>query len=599
MAHEKVHVICENLCLEEGMTKAEIESRFATKQSVEGLASGSPKGVYASINALKTANPDTGVYIVSADGHIYSWTKNSTSDPVDLGVYQAAEDSETVSIIKENVIQLGDELGYIFPTWLKQRISSSGVISNSDKYILTDGFLNNIGEIVNITINNSLVHGIVTYYYSDGSFYKKSSAFTGSTQLLPQYKAKLELYYDTTATVITSHIVECIEATKITIDGKRIDDKIENINDNIEEINNDIEEINDRIDNIGVNIIPDYWQSEIDSKVNEIKSLIYNQGEKTNVSAFMISSDNHYNSNSGVSPKLMKYIQEKLSINLHVNCGDLIEDTSTHDGNLTRIKTAMDNFINSTDKILSTQGNHDNGATVARNGVIAYSRLVTDTEWRMRTTNRITNQPNMKFYKNGKAFYYDDVVQKIRFISIDAFENREYTVVDGNITAQTFATMTDDQVEFIRSAFNNTPNDYSVITFSHIAIKGPIVNNQNIEIYNNTLNKSTNLLNIISTFKNDGGKYICHICGHLHHDFLTMTDGITEVNMLNDGTHYREASYWNSVASAETLQIIGNSPQKVLGTTNECAFDVCIINHDTQTVKLIRIGAGNDREFTY
>lgn len=83
MAHEKVHVICENLCLEEGMTKGEIERLVGT------VASGSPKGVYATAEALKTANPETGVYIVTSNGHIYSWTKNSTSDPIDLGVYQA------------------------------------------------------------------------------------------------------------------------------------------------------------------------------------------------------------------------------------------------------------------------------------------------------------------------------------------------------------------------------------------------------------------------------------------------------------------------------------------------------------------------------
>ena len=42
------------------------------KQSIRGLASGSPKNVYATVTALTEANPDTGVYIVTANGHIYS-----------------------------------------------------------------------------------------------------------------------------------------------------------------------------------------------------------------------------------------------------------------------------------------------------------------------------------------------------------------------------------------------------------------------------------------------------------------------------------------------------------------------------------------------
>lgn len=39
---------------------------------INSLASGSPKGTYATTTALVSANPDTGVYIVTADGHIYS-----------------------------------------------------------------------------------------------------------------------------------------------------------------------------------------------------------------------------------------------------------------------------------------------------------------------------------------------------------------------------------------------------------------------------------------------------------------------------------------------------------------------------------------------
>lgn len=61
----------------------------AIETTVNSLASGSPKGVYTDSAALKAANPDTGVYIATSNGHIYSWTKNQSGDPIDLGVYQA------------------------------------------------------------------------------------------------------------------------------------------------------------------------------------------------------------------------------------------------------------------------------------------------------------------------------------------------------------------------------------------------------------------------------------------------------------------------------------------------------------------------------
>lgn len=81
---------------------------------VESLASGSPKGVYATTAALISANPETGVYIVTTDGHIYSWTHGG-STPVDLGVYQATgidNNSITSSMLKNNIVtysKIGDK----------------------------------------------------------------------------------------------------------------------------------------------------------------------------------------------------------------------------------------------------------------------------------------------------------------------------------------------------------------------------------------------------------------------------------------------------------------------------------------------------------
>lgn len=77
------------------------------QNEINSLASGSPKGVYATISALKSANPNTGVYIVQSNGHIYSWTKNQSEDPIDLGVYQSTSidinDPVIAGIIKDNV----------------------------------------------------------------------------------------------------------------------------------------------------------------------------------------------------------------------------------------------------------------------------------------------------------------------------------------------------------------------------------------------------------------------------------------------------------------------------------------------------------------
>ena len=38
---------------------------------------------------------------------------------------------------------------------------------------------------------------------------------------------------------------------------------------------------------------------------------------------------------------------------------------------------------------------------------------------------------------------------------------------------------------------------------------------------------------------------------------------------------------------------------RTLGTINEGAYDVYVVNKNTRTINITRIGAGFDREFTY
>ena len=69
------------------------DNNTSLSNQIKSLSSGSPKGSYATVSALKSANPETGVYVIQENGHLYSWTKNA-NDAIDLGVYQATEIGE-------------------------------------------------------------------------------------------------------------------------------------------------------------------------------------------------------------------------------------------------------------------------------------------------------------------------------------------------------------------------------------------------------------------------------------------------------------------------------------------------------------------------
>jgi lysophospholipase L1-like esterase len=88
---------------------AEKEELKILQSQINNLASGSPKGVYETTSALAEANPETGVYIISVDGHVYSWTKDSEEEPIDLGVYQStgiANNSVSYDTLTEDIKQI-------------------------------------------------------------------------------------------------------------------------------------------------------------------------------------------------------------------------------------------------------------------------------------------------------------------------------------------------------------------------------------------------------------------------------------------------------------------------------------------------------------
>lgn len=78
---------------------------------INSVASGSPAGVYSTVSALTTADPDhSKIYVVSADGHWYYYGNSQWNDG---GVYQATEDSETINQLQEDVSKIKRQLDIV------------------------------------------------------------------------------------------------------------------------------------------------------------------------------------------------------------------------------------------------------------------------------------------------------------------------------------------------------------------------------------------------------------------------------------------------------------------------------------------------------
>ena len=176
----------------------EIKSETSYLQNqINSLASGSPKGTYTNATAIKTANPDTGVYIAQDNGHIYSWTKNSSDDPIDLGVYQGTSISETDPIIKEINLNL-DNLNDKYYHKIKL-LFRAGTINNTGGDSSNTSYLNNSCRSEYIYarkgsyINTNTVECLV-YFFDSSLTYQKREFINGKYYFDEDTLIRIRLY---------------------------------------------------------------------------------------------------------------------------------------------------------------------------------------------------------------------------------------------------------------------------------------------------------------------------------------------------------------------------------------------------------------------
>ena len=345
--------------------------------------------------------------------------------------------------------------------------------------------------------------------------------------------------------------------------------------------------------------VPEYWQENISNKEKEIKDIVIKGTAADNdIAMFFAIADTHYPANSEVSTALIRYLGTKCGIGLTVCLGDIIQDsTNSHEEGLQRLQKGIENLLSMTDRMILTQGNHDTNVQIAdSNNQLLSERIIYDKEWILHTNNKLLKMNNIVFDDLRKAFYHDDDLQKIRFISLDSFEGKKYTSSNGILSEISLGTMTDRQIEWLTSALSSVPDDYSVITFSHYGLYRPYIlnNNEYVSLPMGGLGNSDVVMSAINNFIENGGIYIGHFGGHLHHDFICKKNGLNSVHLLNDGTNWRASTYFG-----EGFEFVGDAPTKTIGTITECAFDVVIINKTNRHIDLIRIGAGNNRSFDY
>lgn len=315
--------------------------------------------------------------------------------------------------------------------------------------------------------------------------------------------------------------------------------------------------------------IPFYYEKHLTDKITEVRAKETFSG--VNGDEFIFITDYHMEKNANNSPSLIDKIIHQTGAKKIVFGGDAYDASSTPDLALNKIADFYSMFYENADKILSCVGNHE-------------------------YNNPASNKPEQQI-PNGQV--YAAIVNRNDLIH-HSRHTCNYTVLNhSNKTMYIFigceynSSITNESIKYVLETIKNN-NGYDIIVFSHTGLDngGDNGNVANIVSGFKRITDGIDKFNQKSSYIFDGitydyseckGDVVCVFSGHNHVDGCIQTDG--GLNVIST-----------------TCDAYGEPEGGVVrtkGTITEQAFDVVNIDYENKKIYMTRIGAGEDRTFSY
>lgn len=327
--------------------------------------------------------------------------------------------------------------------------------------------------------------------------------------------------------------------------------------------------------------IPEYYKDYMSLKEREILDNI----ASFNSFAFAFITDIHIQRNTKHSPALMRRIKKSCAIKTILGGGDWQTAWNTDEEGKNAI---VDDMIELRDlffdvPMLKTIGNHE----WAYGGNNQYN-ISTDEAYNFYYRSDEEKAKSEIVYPengNGTYFYSDDKTNKIRYISVNCMDYADDLDIS-KYNKEWYFSISEDQIAWLKSALNLPTNDWLCVVFSHVPLwtsseqpfdSGTLV--VNADKIGKVISGYTSKTEEFAAHK---GTLVCWLAGHTHRDALIEWHG-THMVVTNGDCFIR----------AEGTQT------RTLGTTSEQCFDIFCINKKERNVKIVRIGAGENREFAY
>ena len=312
------------------------------------------------------------------------------------------------------------------------------------------------------------------------------------------------------------------------------------------------------------NNVPDYYTSYLGQRIDEIETYI--EGCSSGTDTFIFLTDTHWSMNARKSPSLIK-ILGKITSKV-VFGGDAIM-LGTHDAMKYDIKDFVHSLKQTGLDVYPVFGNHDDNH-------LGYGQSPTFSDGEIYSWLFRPFEMNVHGVAGKRYYYFDNTSIKLRYIVLDSEQWDSYD---------------EEQVEWLGSVLKNS-DDYTVVVISHM-MYGGMKPNENIPYSPNGMYKCYAMIKAFKNkrtyesynFNDSTGNLAYILQGHSHQDWALVDDGVNVIattcdkNINDNGTGVYEG--------------------REDGTINEQAFDVCVTDVVSRTIKTFRIGYGNDRDFTY
>lgn len=315
--------------------------------------------------------------------------------------------------------------------------------------------------------------------------------------------------------------------------------------------------------------IPSYYEKHLTDKITEVRAKETFSGVSGD--EFIFITDYHMERNANNSPSLIDKIIHQTGAKKIVFGGDAYDASSAPDLALNKIADFYSMFYENADKILSCVGNHE-------------------------YNNPASNKPEQQI-PNGQVYASivnrNDLIHHSRYTCNYTILNRSNETMYVFIGCEYSSNITNESIKYVLETIKNNYG-YNIIVFSHVGLDngGDDGNVANIVGGFKRMTDGIDKFNQKSNYIFDGitydysgctGEVICVFSGHNHVDGCIRTDG--GLNVIS--------------TTCDAYGAPEGGVVRTKGTITEQAFDVVNIDYENKKIYMTRVGAGEDRVFSY